>query len=233
MSFGRGIKSLWAHLPGVYARGSKRSYTGECRRELSCLTFDQGFTAPPAYKTPISHQNVQITSNNCVYGQCAHFTGGQSKLSIPPPILMGKKRYSLSFWYRFDGSSFHSGLVSGGPCPNPHFKILTLLANQVSVDFVGKHLGDFVGKSGWNHIVVSWGGRYARLYANGVPRGRVRVRKAQSGCPIYFAAAPYGSGRIGPFSGYVDQICFYNIGLRYRDVQLLYRNPCISYLVTR
>ncbi|KAK2160938.1 hypothetical protein NP493_1616g00008 [Ridgeia piscesae] len=183
------------------------------RHELACLSFDNGFTAPPKYTSPIYHQNVRITSNNCVYGECGYFNGqSSSRLSLPPPILIGRKRFSLSFWFRFDGSSYISGIVSGGPCPRPYIKILASLANQVSVNFADRSLGFFVAKSGWNHVVVSWDGRHARLYANGIPKGHFRMKRPyKARCPIYFAGVPYGSGRVGSFKGWIDQNVMFNI----------------------
>ena len=79
-----------------------------------------------------------------------------------------------------------------------HFRLAYLMSEVGVISFQ---------KSDWNHVVVSWDGRKARLFANGIRKGHFRMRRPYtSGCPIYFAGKPGGSGLVASFKGWIDQV---------------------------
>ncbi|KAK2158374.1 hypothetical protein NP493_1804g00021 [Ridgeia piscesae] len=216
----------------------------EKRKEITCFTFDDGFTGTSGEWVSNSG-NVGLVNGDCVSRQCAHFAGANSRLEVPrfSAAFEAWREFSLSFWLRnmVDGPC---EVVTNGDCQTgdpPSLYVYGGWSGQLKVGMTtkGGHVATATVRitlRRWHHVVVTWDGSKMKTYVDG-RRMRSNAlpgsKLASPNCPLTFGKSTGSTRRVRPsFSGYLDQVCLYNEALSAANIRKLKTNPSTIHLPT-
>ncbi|KAI0207224.1 hypothetical protein LSAT2_008112 [Lamellibrachia satsuma] len=209
-------------------------------KEITCLTFDKDFSGQYGVWTEVIGQVIHDGIG--ASGRCAYFTGGDGYINIPrfKSAYDAWSQFSMSLWYK-RVSDYHMVLLNTEMCGDrPALKILFSPYSGIQVSL--RLTNGFTSIYGvgnyqvWNHVVMSWDGKQISLYMNGTLVDSARFggdgdRMYNSRCDLTIGTVPpHSSPVLGKYNGFLDQVCFYRVGLSSNEVQYLYNHPSTTNL---